>query len=84
MLRPTVYSLLASLWCHFILIIQTDNLVAPERMGLELVERKSLCPDCGLAVFAFRVVSAGVKVKDPEVTKVVFRNREPPPCQILS
>lgn len=65
------------LWCHLILIIQTGNLVAPERMGLELVVGKSLCPDCGLAVFAFRIVSAGVKVKDPGVAKVVFGDWEP-------
>lgn len=84
MLRPTVVSLLASLWCHLTLIIQTDNLVAPERMGLELAVGKSLCPDCGLAVFAFRIVSAGVKVKDPGETNVVFGDREPSVCQILT
>lgn len=73
MLCPPVDSLLAWLRCHLILIIQTDNLVASEGTGLELMQGKSLCPDCGLVVFAFRIVSAGVKVKAPGETKVVFR-----------
>lgn len=73
MLRPTVDWLLAWLRCHLIPIIQTDNLVASERTGLEWMQGKSLCPDCGLVVFALRIVSAGVKVKDPGETKDVFQ-----------
>lgn len=52
-------------------------------MGLELRVVKSSWADCGFALFAFKIVSAGVEVKDFGQTQVTSGDPEPSLCQIF-